>query len=136
MPVPDLNAIPDSQFFLAEAAGALNVTGILIGTLGGLAMFLYGMHKMSDGLKAVAGDSMKTLLAKLTTNRFSAAITGAFAPASERPESLPAGNCDSVRSGGARQSEFGDLRCRRSRCALPHPGPGGFSERRSCLGRS
>jgi Na+/phosphate symporter len=31
---------------------------------------------MSDGLQSVAGDSMKTLLSKLTTNRFMAAITG------------------------------------------------------------
>ena len=39
---------------------SLNVAGIVIGTLGGLGLFLYGMHKMSDGLKAVAGESMKT----------------------------------------------------------------------------
>jgi len=59
----------------------LNVSGILMGLLGGLALFLYGMHKLSDGLRAVAGDGMKTLLAKLTTNRFTAAITGAFVTA-------------------------------------------------------
>ena len=60
---------------------ALDVFGIIVGTVGGLALFLYGMHKMSDGLKAVAGDSMKTLLSKLTTNRFMAAITGALVTA-------------------------------------------------------
>lgn len=53
----------------------------MVGTLGGLALFLYGMHKMADGLKAVAGDSMRKLLARLTNNRFSAAITGAFVTA-------------------------------------------------------
>jgi len=45
---------------------------------GGLALFLFGMEQMSDGLKAAAGDQMKTLLSKLTRNRFSAAISGAF----------------------------------------------------------
>jgi phosphate:Na+ symporter len=33
--------------------------------LGGLALFLYGMEKMTDGLKAAAGRQMNTLLAKL-----------------------------------------------------------------------
>ncbi len=48
---------------------------------GGLALFLFGMEQMSDALKAVAGDRMKTILAKLTTNRFMGAITGAFVTA-------------------------------------------------------
>ena len=47
------------------------------GLAGGLALFLYGMHTLSEGLKMAAGDGMKTLLGKLTTNRFSAAGTGA-----------------------------------------------------------
>jgi phosphate:Na+ symporter len=33
--------------------------------LGGLALFLYGMEQMSDALKAVAGERMKVILAKL-----------------------------------------------------------------------
>jgi len=49
--------------------------------LGGLALFLYGMEQMSDALKAVAGERMKVILAKLTTNRFMGAITGAFVTA-------------------------------------------------------
>ncbi|WP_448553137.1 Na/Pi cotransporter family protein [Thalassotalea montiporae] len=44
---------------------------------GGLALFLFGMEQMSAALKAAAGDQMKNLLSKLTTNRFSAAISGA-----------------------------------------------------------
>ncbi|MCP4040336.1 MAG: Na/Pi cotransporter family protein [Gammaproteobacteria bacterium] len=48
---------------------------------GGLALFLYGMEQMSDGLKAVAGERMKLILAKLTTNRFMGAVTGAFVTA-------------------------------------------------------
>ena len=49
--------------------------------LGGLALFLYGMEKMTDGLKAAAGEQMNTLLARLTTNRILGAITGALVTA-------------------------------------------------------
>ncbi len=48
---------------------------------GGLAIFLFGMDQMSDALKAVAGERMTVVLAKLTTNRFMGAITGAFVTA-------------------------------------------------------
>jgi phosphate:Na+ symporter len=49
--------------------------------LGGLALFLYGMEKMTDGLKAAAGKQMNTLLAKLTYNPVLGAITGAIVTA-------------------------------------------------------
>ncbi len=48
---------------------------------GGLALFLFGMEQMADALKAVAGERMKTILAKLTANRFMGATTGAFVTA-------------------------------------------------------
>jgi phosphate:Na+ symporter len=48
---------------------------------GGLALFLFGMEQMADALKAVAGERMKTILAKLTSNRFMGAVTGAFVTA-------------------------------------------------------
>ena len=38
--------------------------------LGGLALFLYGMQMMSNGLEAAAGNKMKQILEKLTANRF------------------------------------------------------------------
>ncbi len=44
---------------------------------GGLAIFLYGMEQLIKGLLVVAGDQIKSLLAKLTTNRVMGAITGA-----------------------------------------------------------
>ncbi len=40
-------------------------------------MFLYGMHKMTDALKIVAGERARQFLSKLTKNRFSAAFAGA-----------------------------------------------------------
>jgi phosphate:Na+ symporter len=49
--------------------------------LGGLALFLYGMEKMTAGLKAAAGKQMNTLLAKLTGNPVLGAITGAIVTA-------------------------------------------------------
>lgn len=49
--------------------------------LGGLALFLYGMEKMTDGLKAAAGQQMSTLLARLTGNRLLGALTGAIVTA-------------------------------------------------------
>lgn len=52
-----------------------------MGLVGGLALFLYGMRTMSEGLRAAAGDGMKALLARLTTNRFTAALTGALVTA-------------------------------------------------------
>jgi len=54
---------------------------LLMGLFGGLAMFLFGMEQMSDGLKAAAGDTLKDVLARLTRNRFMGAITGAFVTA-------------------------------------------------------
>lgn len=45
--------------------------------LGGLALFLYGMNRMSDGLEAVAGSKMKKILGKLTANRFLGVLVGA-----------------------------------------------------------
>lgn len=49
---------------------------IILGLLGGLALFLYGMQMMSGGLEAVAGDRMKTILEKLTANRFVGILVG------------------------------------------------------------
>ena len=49
--------------------------------LGGLALFLFGLDQMANALKAVAGERMKLVLAKLTTNRFMGAVTGAFVTA-------------------------------------------------------
>ncbi len=52
-------------------------TEILLGLLGGLALFLYGMQMMSSGLEAAAGDKMKSILEKLTANRFLGVLVGA-----------------------------------------------------------
>jgi len=44
--------------------------GIMAMTLlGGLALFLYGMEKMSEGMKKMAGNKLRTILSALTNNR-------------------------------------------------------------------
>ena len=50
---------------------------IVLGLLGGLALFLYGMQMMSAGLEAAAGDRMKSILERLTANRFLGVLVGA-----------------------------------------------------------
>ena len=44
---------------------------------GGLALFLYGMQLMSSGLEVAAGDRLKSILEKLTSNRFLGMLVGA-----------------------------------------------------------
>ena len=50
---------------------------IVLGLLGGLALFLYGMQMMSSGLEAAAGNRMKGILEKLTSNPILGVIVGA-----------------------------------------------------------
>ena len=62
---------------MLSAMNELAPVTMTVQLLGGLALFLYGMEKMTDGLKAAAGKQMNTLLAKLTGNRILGALTGA-----------------------------------------------------------
>ena len=48
----------------------------IILALGGLGLFLYGMRLMGEGLELAAGSNLRTLLEKLTTNRFLGALVG------------------------------------------------------------
>lgn len=50
---------------------------LILGLLGGLALFLYGMQMMSTNLEAVAGNRMKQILERLTANRFLGVLVGA-----------------------------------------------------------
>lgn len=49
----------------------------ILALLGGLALFLYGMQMMSNGLEAAAGNKMKAILEKLTSNRVKGVLVGA-----------------------------------------------------------
>ncbi len=70
-----------AAFAATDADSTMNWGVMGMQLFGGLALFLFGMEQMADALKAVAGDRMKMILAKLTSNRITGAITGAFVTA-------------------------------------------------------
>ena len=49
----------------------------VIGLIGGLALFLYGMKMMSDGLELLAGSKLKSILEKITRNKYLGMLVGA-----------------------------------------------------------
>ncbi|MDD5697591.1 MAG: Na/Pi symporter [Victivallaceae bacterium] len=55
----------------------LNSWAVIITVLGGLAIFIFGMKQMSDGLQKVAGEKVKKILHFFTSNRFIAVLAGA-----------------------------------------------------------
>jgi len=58
--------------------GVWMIKDMIFGTVGGLGLFLFGMGLMSDGLKKVAGQKLKSLLGSLTKHRAIAVIVGAL----------------------------------------------------------
>ena len=65
----------------SDASQPIAIGQMTMELLGGLALFLFGIEQMTVALKAVAGDRMRGILAKLTSNRFTGALTGAFVTA-------------------------------------------------------
>lgn len=49
----------------------------LLTMIGGLALFLYGMHILSEGLEKLSGGRLERILENLTNNRFKAVLLGA-----------------------------------------------------------
>lgn len=49
----------------------------LLAMVGGLALFLYGMNLLSDGLEKLSGGHLERILEKLTNNRLKAVLLGA-----------------------------------------------------------
>ena len=60
---------------LSLAAESFGLRGVL-SLLCGLALFLYGMDVMGDGLKKSAGSSLKTILGKMTSNPIKGFLLG------------------------------------------------------------
>jgi phosphate:Na+ symporter len=67
---------------------ALALVPLIVGLLGGLALFLFGMEQLTAGLRAAAGDRLRFLLEKLTRTRWHAALTGALSTALLQSSSL------------------------------------------------
>ncbi len=55
----------------------MNITGILIQTLGGLGLFILGMKMMTEGLQATAGQKIRRILEAISSNRIMGCATGA-----------------------------------------------------------
>ena len=47
----------------------------ILSLIGGLALFLYGMNVMGDGLTKVSGGKLEKILEKLTSNPIKAVLT-------------------------------------------------------------
>ena len=62
----------------ADETNSISFFLLATGLLGGMGMFLYGMEMMSDGMKVTAGNSMRSILEKLTSNKYLAVMVGAF----------------------------------------------------------
>ncbi|MBL1214907.1 MAG: Na/Pi cotransporter family protein [Ignavibacteriae bacterium] len=61
---------------------------LIVGLVGGLALFLYGMDKMSEALRNLTGSRLKDGLAMLSNNRFSGLITGSLVTATIQSSSI------------------------------------------------
>ena len=55
----------------------MDLTGILIQTLGGLGLFILGMKMMTEGLQATAGQKIRNILEAISSNRILGCATGA-----------------------------------------------------------
>jgi phosphate:Na+ symporter len=53
------------------------MTEMVLGTVGGLGLFLFGMIQMSEGLKKAAGTKLKNVLESMTKNRVAGCLVGA-----------------------------------------------------------
>jgi len=59
----------------------MEIVSAIIQLLGGLAMFLYGIEVMGDGLKNSSGEALKRVLEKVTGNVFMGVLTGTLVTA-------------------------------------------------------
>jgi len=57
------------------------IRGMILGVIGGLGLFLFGMLLMSDGLKQVAGRKLRTVLESMTKNTYIGFVVGALVTA-------------------------------------------------------
>lgn len=71
-----VNAAGQMPLSMSFVHVAVDVRSIAFEMIGGLALFLLGMKMMSDGLQHAAGNRMKSILQKITGNRFSGLIAG------------------------------------------------------------
>lgn len=78
----------------------MDAWGIVTGLGAGLALFLYGMERLTGSLNALAGPEMTRMLAAVTNNRFKAATTGAIITAIIQSSSITTVMCVGFISAG------------------------------------
>ena len=72
---------PVTAFGADDVLAPAAVGQMIVRLLGGLALFLFGIEQMTESLKVVAGERMRVVLGRLTSNRYMGALTGAFVTA-------------------------------------------------------
>ena len=79
LPVFFLTAFLAKPLYADQAGpGEISWKMLIFGLLGGLALFLYGIEKISDGMQKSAGNKMRSILAAVTKNRFIGLLVGTF----------------------------------------------------------
>lgn len=74
-----LGVLPAGTLCAADSISTnISWTFLIFALLGGLALFLYGMEKMSEGMRKSAGNHMRSILAALTRNRVIGLSVGIF----------------------------------------------------------
>lgn len=70
--------LPISVFAVnnSDTSLSINWTPVICGTLGGLALFLYGMEIMTEAMKKSLGVKIRKIITSLSKNRFTGASTG------------------------------------------------------------
>ncbi|MEE8457610.1 MAG: Na/Pi symporter, partial [Acidimicrobiia bacterium] len=66
---------------VTETTNSIAWGALIFGLLGGLALFLIGMERMTEALRLIVGDRARRILERLTSNRFIGLVTGAGATA-------------------------------------------------------
>ena len=70
---------PDNELIMTVKASRRNwVWFLLISLFGGLGLFLFGMHAMSEGMQKSAGERLRFILEHVTRNRIVGAGVGTF----------------------------------------------------------
>lgn len=66
---------------LLATTGSIDWLDLSTGLAGGLTLFLLGMGQITTSLKAIAGDRLRGVLARLSSNTFAGALTGSVTTA-------------------------------------------------------
>lgn len=76
-----MSAFLQAAEVVTETTNSIAWGALIFGLLGGLALFLIGMERMTEALRLIVGDRARRILERLTSNRFIGLVTGAGATA-------------------------------------------------------